>query len=77
MIAALFNMIDFASFVPLLAVTSLWYALPLIVTVSLVCAATRHEEMGPIMNHALRFGGWIIVFMAAVMAVLWLMGLMV
>ena len=66
-----------ASFVPLLAVTSLWYALPLIVTVSLVCAATRHEEMGPIMNHALRFGGWIVVFMAAVMAVLWLMGLMV
>ena len=66
-----------ANLVPLLAATSLWYALPLIVTVSLVCAATRHEEMGPIMNHALRFGGWIIVFMAAVMAVLWLMGLMV
>jgi hypothetical protein len=66
-----------ASFVPLLAATSLWYAVPLIVTVSLVCAATRHEEMGPIMNHALRFGGWIVVFMAVVMAVLWLMGLMV
>jgi hypothetical protein len=77
MIAALFSMIDFASLIPLLAVTSLWYAVPLVVTVSLVCAATRHEEMGPIMNHALRFGGWIVVFMAAVMVVLWLMGLMV
>ena len=77
MIAALLNMIDFASFVPLLAATSLWYALPLIVTVSLVCAATRHEEMGPIMNHAVRFGGWIVVFMAVVMAVLSLMGVLV
>jgi hypothetical protein len=33
--------------------------------------------MGPILNHALRFGLWIIVFMVVVMAVLWLMGLMV
>lgn len=62
---------------PPLAVVTLWYAVPLIVSVSLVCAATRHEEMGPILNHAVRFGLWIVVFMVAVMAVLWLMGLMV
>jgi hypothetical protein len=64
-------------FFPIFAVSSLWYALPLIVTVSLVCAATRHEEMSQIMSHAVRFGGWIVVFMVGVMAVLWLMGVFV
>lgn len=44
----------------------LWYAAPLIVSVSLVYAATRHEETGPILAHAARFGGWVVVFMAIV-----------
>jgi hypothetical protein len=66
-----------SSFLPIFAVTSLWYAVPLIVSVSLVCAATRHEDMGPIMSHAVRFGGWIVVFMVVVMAGLWLMGVFV
>jgi hypothetical protein len=48
----------------------LWYALPLITSVSLVYAATRHEAMGPILIHALRFALWILVFMAIVFAVL-------
>jgi hypothetical protein len=60
-------------FAPLLAVVSLWFALPLIVSVSLVCAATRHEHIGPILNHAVRFGLWIVVFMAVVMGVLTLL----
>jgi hypothetical protein len=47
----------------------LWYALPLLVTVSLVYAATRHEEMKPILEHALRFGIWVVVFMLVVMGV--------
>ena len=55
---------------PLLADMNLWYALPLIVSVSLVCAATRHEEISPILNHAVRFGVWIAVFMGAVMGLL-------
>lgn len=50
----------------LLAEVRLWYAAPLIVSVSLVYAATRHEETGPILGHALRFGGWVLVFMAVV-----------
>jgi hypothetical protein len=48
----------------------LWYALPLITSVSLVCAATRHEAMGPILLHALRFAIWVLVFMAIVLAVI-------
>jgi len=61
---------------PLLAVMNLWYALPLIVSVSLVCAATRHEEFGPILQHAMRFGLWIVVFMAVVMGGLTLLGML-
>lgn len=59
---------------PLLADMNLWYALPLIVSVSLVCAATRHEQISPILNHAVRFALWIGVFMGAVMVLLALMG---
>ena len=58
---------------PLLADMNLWYALPLITSVSLVCAATRHEQISPILSHAIRFALWIAVFMGAVMALLALM----
>jgi len=51
----------------------LWYAVPLVTSVSLVCAATRHEEMGPIVIHAARFAVWIVVFMAIVVAVIQLL----
>ena len=54
----------------------LWYALPLLVTVSLVYAATRHEEMKPILEHAIRFGMWVVVFMLVVLGVVvWLSAL--
>ncbi len=52
----------------LLATMNLWYAVPILVSVSLVCAATRQEEMGPILHHSLRFGGSILAFMLAVIA---------
>ena len=48
----------------------LWYAVPLIVVVSLVYSATRHEEPMPIMIQALRTGVWIVSFMAVVFAIL-------
>jgi hypothetical protein len=48
----------------------LWYALPLVVVVSLVYSATRHEQLGPILVHAVRFAGWIVGFMALVMGIL-------
>jgi hypothetical protein len=53
-----------------LGATRLWYSVPLIVSVSLVCAATRHEDMHEILVHALRFGIWIVVFMAIVLGVI-------
>jgi hypothetical protein len=53
-----------------LGATRLWYALPLVTSVSLVCAATRHEAMDAILIHALRFAIWIVVFMGIVLCVI-------
>ena len=50
----------------------LWYALPLVIAVSLVYAATRHEETGPILRHAGRVAAWILGFMAVIFAILFL-----
>lgn len=49
---------------------NLWYALPLILAVSLVYGATRHELMGQILLHSLRAGTWICGFMAIIFVVL-------
>jgi hypothetical protein len=51
----------------------LWYAIPLVTSVSLVCAATRHESMGAILIYAARFAVWVLVFMAIVLAVIQLL----
>ena len=51
-------------------IARLWYAVPLVTSVSLVCAATRHEAMGAILIHAVRFAVWVLVFMAIVLAVI-------
>ncbi len=47
----------------------LWYAVPIIIAMSLVCAATRHEQMRPILFHAARFVVGIAGFMLAVFVV--------
>jgi hypothetical protein len=44
----------------------LWFALPLVIVVSLVYAATRHEAIRPILRHARRFGTWVVGFMVVV-----------
>ncbi len=48
----------------------LWFALTLVIAVSLVYAATRHESMGAILRHATRIGTWIVGFMVVVFVVL-------
>jgi len=47
-----------------------WYAVPLIIAVSLVYAATRHEQMEPILGHAVRIAAWIAGFMGIVFVVI-------
>ncbi len=51
-------------------INDLWYSFPLIVTISLVYAATRQERMEEILWSAARFGGWISVCMAVAFGVL-------
>ena len=64
-------MIEFTSSILVFAMFNrMWYALPLIVVISLVYAATRHEVMQPILQHAFRFGMSIIGFMIIVFLVL-------
>jgi hypothetical protein len=60
---------------PLLAEANMmWYALPLVVAISLVYSATHHEAMRPILAHAVRLGLMIVGFMLAIMAVLAIIG---
>ena len=51
-------------------INQLWVGLPLIIVISLVYAATRHELMVPILVHAVRLGAWIFSFVACIFAVL-------
>lgn len=51
-------------------INQLWYVVPLIVSVSLVYGATRHELMGPILNNAVRAAIWIVGFMGIIFVVL-------
>ncbi len=63
-----------ANTLPLLAVgNDLWYAVPLVIVISLVYAATRHERNDNILVAAGRIGTWICGFMFAIFVVLALM----
>lgn len=48
----------------------LWHLFPLLVVISLVYGATRHELAGPILANAVRFGVWMLGFIAIVFVVL-------
>jgi hypothetical protein len=48
----------------------LWHAIPIVLAISFVYGATRHELMQPILRHAYRTAVWIVGFMATVVAVL-------
>ena len=54
----------------------LWYAVPAIIAVSLVYAATRHERMRPIFLHAGRLSLWmaffILIMFGAIETLSWL-----
>lgn len=53
--------------------SQLWYAVPLIVAISLVYGATRHELTVPILQHAWRTAKWITGFMLVIAVILTLM----
>jgi hypothetical protein len=63
-------MIMWSVALPLAEINMMWYSLPLIVVISLVYSATRHEAMGPILAHSARLGVMITGFMAVIMVAL-------
>ncbi len=59
------------------SVPNLYYAAPLVVVISLVYGATRHEHPAEIIKHSLRSIIWVVGFMAVIMAVIWVAGVMI
>ena len=51
-------------------INQLWYAVPLILVISLVYAATRQEEMGAILRHARRVAVMVVSFLGIAFLVL-------
>ena len=49
----------------------IWYAVPLIVVISLVYGATRHEYLKEIVGHSIRAAIWLLVFLGIIFAVVW------
>ncbi len=52
----------------------IWYAIPLIVVVSLVYGATRHENLRDILIQCYRSAVWVIGFMAIIFAIIYVAG---
>lgn len=66
-------MLPFAQDLFAVGISDLWYAVPLIVSVSLVYAATRHELPELIAGSAIRTAVWIVGFLLVGLAVMFLM----
>lgn len=52
----------------------IWYALPLVVVVSLVYGGTRHEYLREIMIHSFRSAIWVVGFMGVIFAIIYVAG---
>jgi len=52
----------------------LWYAVPLVVAVSLVWGATRHERLREIAAHSVRSLIWVLTFVSIVFALIYVSG---
>ena len=59
----------------LLALTPrLFYAVPLVVVISLVYGATRHEYLPEILAHSLRWAVRVVGIMAIIFGLIWVVG---
>ncbi|MDO4587248.1 MAG: hypothetical protein Q4C95_08115 [Planctomycetia bacterium] len=54
----------------LLGFQQIWLSIPLVIAFALVYAATRHEDVIPILKHALRIITWIFAFLILVFFIL-------
>ena len=56
----------------MLPINQLWYLLPLVISISLVYGATRHEHMMPILYQAYKSAVWILGFVGVISVVLFI-----
>jgi len=61
---------------PVLGIVSpqIWYAVPLVIAVSLVWGATRHERLREITAHSIRSLFWVLTFVTLVFAFIYVSG---
>jgi len=52
----------------------IWYAIPLVVVISLVYGATRHENIKEILMHSARSAIWVVGFMGIIFGLIYLVG---
>ena len=52
----------------------IWYAIPLIVVISLVYGATRHENIKEILMHSARSAIWVVGFMGIIFGLIYVVG---
>jgi len=50
--------------------SQLWHIVPLVVAISFVYGATRHELIGPVLRDTFKAATWIICFMAIIFVIL-------
>ena len=72
----MFEFITVLSQIHLLAAhaAQIWYSIPLIVVISLVWGATRHEHLKEIVIHSVRSLFWVLTFMGIIFAVIFVAG---
>ena len=56
------------------SLAKIWFALPLVIAISLVYGATRHEYMPEIIMQSYRSLIWVVGFMAIIFAIIFLAG---
>ncbi len=57
-----------------LSTAQIWYAVPLVVVISLVWGATRHERLTEIITHSVKSLLWVLTFMGIIFALIYVAG---
>ena len=67
---------ELLEFLPLAqSLAKIWFALPLVIVISLVYGATRHEEMPEIVKQSYRSLIWVVGFMAIIFTIIFFAGI--
>lgn len=75
MMSVALNLIPFANLLLAdIGSAKIWYSLPLVVVISLVYGATRHEYLREILQHAFRSAIWVVGFMFVIFAIIFVSG---